>query len=96
MRPLIITMKMKMLMCTMMESSCHFVITALILYFPVKSLNIYFHIQEIVKELNRVLKENGEMLITVPFVWNEHEIPYDFGRYTSFGIIDLLQKMDLK
>ncbi len=32
------------------------------------------------------------MLITVPFVWNEHEIPYDFGRYTSFGIIDLLQK----
>lgn len=34
----------------------------------------------------------GGMLLTVPFVWNEHEVPYDYARYTHFGIIDLLQR----
>lgn len=51
-----------------------------------------FNIEEIVKELHRVLIPGGKMLITVPFVWNEHEIPYDFARYTSFGIEDLLKR----
>ena len=32
------------------------------------------------------------MLITLPFVWDEHEIPFDFARYTSFGIEHLLKK----
>lgn len=39
-----------------------------------------------------MLKLNGQLLLTVPFVWNEHEVPYDFGRYTSFGISDLLTR----
>lgn len=51
-----------------------------------------FNLERIIQELNRVLKQGGDMLITVPFVWNEHEIPYDFGRYTSFGIFDLLER----
>jgi Methylase involved in ubiquinone/menaquinone biosynthesis len=45
-----------------------------------------FDLKSIIKELNRVLKVDGHILVTVPFVWDEHEIPYDFGRYTSFGI----------
>lgn len=32
------------------------------------------------------------MLVTIPFVWNEHEQPYDYARYTSFGIKDLLER----
>ena len=43
-------------------------------------------------EFNRVLKQGGQLLLTTPFTWNEHEEPYDFARYTSFGITDLLQK----
>ena len=34
---------------------------------------------------------NGYLLITLPFVWDEHEIPYDFARYTSFGIKHILE-----
>jgi len=51
-----------------------------------------FNLEEILDELNRVLKPGGKMLVSVPFVWDEHEIPYDFGRYTSFGIKHLLEK----
>lgn len=51
-----------------------------------------FNLDEVIIEIRRVLKTNGLMLITVPFCWNEHEAPYDFGRYTSFGIRHVLEK----
>jgi SAM-dependent methyltransferase len=47
-------------------------------------------------EINRVLKKDGNILITVPFMWDEHEQPYDYGRYSSFGIEDLLKKNGFK
>lgn len=37
-------------------------------------------------EINRVLKPDGVLLLTVPFVWDEHEQPHDFARYSSFGL----------
>lgn len=43
-------------------------------------------------EVNRVLKPNGVLLLTVPFVWDEHEQPYDYARYSSFGLRHLLEK----
>lgn len=43
-------------------------------------------------EIHRVLKKNGHFFLTIPlFAW-EHEIPYDFRRYTSFWIRHLLEK----
>lgn len=51
-----------------------------------------FNLEAVLSELKRVLKKNGLTLFTVPFVWDEHEIPYDFGRYSSFGIKYLLEK----
>lgn len=41
-------------------------------------------------EINRVLKLDGEAIISVPFLWPEHEQPYDFYRFTRFGIKDHL------
>lgn len=43
-------------------------------------------------EINRVLKSSGTLLITVPFVWDEHEQPNDYARYSSFGLKYLLEK----
>lgn len=51
-----------------------------------------FEPQSFLSELHRVLKPGGRLLLTVPFVWDEHEQPYDYGRYTSFGLSDLLQR----
>jgi SAM-dependent methyltransferase len=55
-----------------------------------------FELDRILSEINRVMKKNGKMLFTVPFVWNDHEIPYDFGRYTTFGISYLMEKHGFK
>lgn len=51
-----------------------------------------FNIDEILKELYRVIKPGGVMLITCPFAICEHEVPHDFARYSSFGIKYLLEK----
>jgi SAM-dependent methyltransferase len=37
-------------------------------------------------EMYRVLKKTGKLLITAPLIWPEHEVPYDFKRWTSYGI----------
>ncbi|KAB2946580.1 MAG: methyltransferase [Candidatus Methanoperedens nitroreducens] len=42
--------------------------------------------EQLMKEIYRVLKPDGLLLITAPFVWDEHEAPYDYWRYTSFGL----------
>ena len=33
-----------------------------------------------------------KIFVTTPFIWEEHETPYDFQRYTSFGIKKLFEK----
>jgi SAM-dependent methyltransferase len=51
-----------------------------------------FNPNEFLAEMNRVLKPGGGVLLTVPFVWDEHEQPYDYARYSSFGLKALFEK----
>lgn len=51
---------------------------------------------ETLLEIKRVLKKGGYILMTVPFCWNEHETPYDYARYTSYGITSLLETNGFK
>ncbi len=51
-----------------------------------------FEPEDFLKEILRVLKPKGRLILTVPFVWDEHELPYDFARYSSFGLKHLLEK----
>jgi len=51
-----------------------------------------FNPDEFLNEVNRVMKTNGVLIITAPFVWDEHEQPFDYARYSSFGIKHLLAK----
>ena len=50
----------------------------------------------ILAELRRVMAPGGRILLTIPFVWDEHEVPYDYGRYTSFGLTHLLERHGFK
>lgn len=55
-----------------------------------------FNIEVVLQEFNRVLKCNGKALITTPFIWEEHEMPHDFARYTTPALIFLYQKNGFK
>jgi SAM-dependent methyltransferase len=45
--------------------------------------------KSVLAELNRVLKPTGKMIYSGPFFFEEHEQPYDFYRYTQFGLREL-------
>lgn len=51
-----------------------------------------FNLEEIIPEISRVMKKQAKILITCPFVWQEHEIPVDYARYTQFALKHLLEK----
>lgn len=51
-----------------------------------------FNPDAFLSEIHRVLKPDGKLLLTVPFVWDEHEQPFDYARYSSFGLEALLDK----
>ncbi len=42
--------------------------------------------RETVADLHRVLKRGGTLFLTAPMAQAEHQAPYDFFRYTSFGL----------
>jgi len=43
-------------------------------------------------ECFRILKPDGNLFITVPFMWHVHESPHDYYRYTRYGLEYLLKK----
>jgi SAM-dependent methyltransferase len=50
-----------------------------------------FQSNRFLDEVGRVLRPGGNLLLTVPFMWPEHEQPFDNCRYTSFGIRTLIE-----
>jgi SAM-dependent methyltransferase len=48
--------------------------------------------QAVLTELGRVLAPGGELWLTVPLVNELHEEPYDFFRYTPYGLTTLLER----
>ncbi len=55
-----------------------------------------FNVDEVFTEIHRVLKPGGRLLLSIPFAWDEHEAPYDFARYTSYGIKFVLERNGFK
>lgn len=50
---------------------------------------VFEHCREpeiVMKEIWRVLKPEGILFFTVPFLWNLHDVPYDEYRYTPFSL----------
>jgi SAM-dependent methyltransferase len=50
---------------------------------------------EAVQELARLLKPGGSIYLSVPFSAREHQVPYDYFRYTSFGLEYLFKEAGL-
>lgn len=59
----------------------------------VLAIEVFEHVEQlkdILKELNRVMKEDGLMLFTVPMSFPLHLEPWDFRRFTKYGIKKML------
>ncbi len=52
--------------------------------------------QGMVSETYRVLKKGGFAIFTVPFNWELHEEPYDFFRFTKYGLTNLFERNGFK
>lgn len=48
--------------------------------------------KRMLQEIHRVLKPGGYLILTTPFLVPVHEAPYDFFRYTPYGLQHLLEQ----
>jgi SAM-dependent methyltransferase len=44
------------------------------------------------REAHRVLRREGRIFISTPFMWGVHEAPHDYFRYTPYGLRHLLER----
>lgn len=51
-----------------------------------------FEPELLLPELQRVLRPGAPLLLSLPFAWEEHEVPYDCARYTRYGLAHLLRR----
>lgn len=45
-----------------------------------------------VNEMHRILKPNGLIYVTVPFIYRFHEAPRDYWRFTSDGVNEIMKQ----
>lgn len=51
---------------------------------------------KVIKEAARVLKPNGVLIISVPFFYPLHDMPHDWGRYTSTALKSFVSQSSLR
>jgi ubiquinone/menaquinone biosynthesis C-methylase UbiE len=63
------------------------------------STQVIEHVEDPFKmlgEMYRVLKKDGIVIISAPFCWELHEQPYDFFRYSKYGLHAMFKRHNLE
>ncbi|MFY9074517.1 methyltransferase type 11 [Malaciobacter mytili] len=48
------------------------------------------------EEIKRVLKKDGILILSVPFIYQAHATPYDFYRFSEYGLKEICKNYDFK
>lgn len=51
---------------------------------------------QLIAEIARVLAPQGKLILTVPFLYNVHEAPHDYYRFTRYALTDLTERAGLR
>lgn len=68
-------------------------------YGTVLCIEIFEHLKDpylAVKELNRIIKPGGRLIITTRFLYPLHMVPDDYWRYTPYIIRDIFKDWDIE
>jgi len=58
-------------------------------------LDVLEHVRDpgfVVGEVRRLLRKNGRVIVSLPFLYREHETPNDYTRLTAFGAQELMAR----
>lgn len=59
------------------------------------STQVFEHVRaphDALRECARVLRDGATIVLTVPGVWPAHEVPYDYWRFTKYGVEKVLDE----
>lgn len=48
------------------------------------------------REMHRVLRPGGHLILSTPMYWPRHEVPYDYFRYPYDGLLHLIKESDFE
>lgn len=52
--------------------------------------------RKVLLEFARVMKPGGTLVMVVPFLWEEHQAPHDYFRFTRYGVRALFESSPLR
>lgn len=58
-------------------------------------LEVLEHVQnpfQAIKEISRILEKDGHVILSTPFCFGVHDIPYDYYRFTKYGLTKIFSE----
>jgi SAM-dependent methyltransferase len=52
--------------------------------------------RQVLLEFARVLKKGGTLVMIVPFLWEEHQAPHDYFRFTRYGVRSIFESLPFR
>lgn len=52
--------------------------------------------RRVLEEFDRVLRPGGSLRMVVPFLWEEHQVPNDYFRFTRYGVLALFEGLGME
>ena len=57
-----------------------------------QTLEHVYDFRSYLAECRRLLRPGGNLILTVPMQWRMHEVPFDYWRFTKYGVISALNE----